>query len=128
MFPLRSEFWFIKLLAQAKGRAVPRVEVPSLWAYSIKVVLALAVVLLIIFIFAYVFRKIRMGSVPFVRKKHIEVVEFATVMGKWGFAIIKAGRRLFLVGITEGSVQLISELDPKDLEEESFAKVLEENM
>ncbi|BAT71449.1 flagellar protein FliO/FliZ [Thermosulfidibacter takaii ABI70S6] len=103
-------------------------KVPSLWGYTFKIVLALAIVLGIILLFAFLFKKIRQGSVPFSRKRKIEVMEIVPVMGKWAFAIVKVGKRNFLVGLSESSVTCVAELSDRDLEEETFGKVLEENL
>ncbi len=105
----------------------PQINVPSLWGYSLRIVLALAVILAIVFLVAYILRKMRVGPPVFGRRK-IQILEVTPVMGKWAVAVVKVGGRLFLVGLAEGSIQLLSELSEKDLEEETFEKVLEESM
>ncbi len=113
--------------AEKATKKVPNIEVPSLWGYSLRIILALVTVLVVVGVFAYIFRKVRSGQVPF-KKRKVEVLEITPVMGKWGFAVVKVGGRYFLVGLAEGSVNLISELQEKDLQEETFEKVLEENL
>ncbi len=125
---MRSEIFRFSLEAKAAAKARPAIEVPSLWGYSLKILLALAVVLSVILLFAYLLRRVRVASFPFSRQKRIEVLEFVPLMGKWGVALVRVGRRKFLVGLAEGAITLLAEVEDRDLEEETFAKALEDNM
>ncbi len=115
------------LAAEKAGRGL-KIQVPSLWGYTLKVVFALVVVLAILFIFAYILKKVRAGVSPFTRQKRIQVLELVPVVGNLGIAVVKVGRRLFLVGVSESNISLIAEIDEKDLQEETFDRVLEENL
>ena len=106
---------------------IPKVEVPSLWGYTFRIVLALGVILTVVIMLAYILRKMK-GSPPLFGKRRVEVLEFTPIMGKWALATVRVGKRFFLIGLSEGNIQLISELQEKDLKEESFERVLEENL
>ncbi|GEM_PF-3847864 len=108
------------------GKGIPSVKLPSIWGYTFKIFAALCVVLGLILFFFYLLRKVRYGMYPHQKSRKIEVVEVAPLMGKWAVALVRAGRRYFLVGLGENGISLLSSLEKGDLEDESFSQYLRE--
>ncbi len=111
---------------KATKKGAPKIELPSIWGYTFKIFVALCLVLVVILLFFYILKKIRYGVSPYQRNRKIEVIEVAPLMGKWAVALIKAGKRYFLIGLSDEGISLLSNMEERDLKEESFSEYLRE--
>jgi len=107
-------------------KPIPPIKLPSIWGYTLKVFVALCVVLGLILFFFYLLRKIRYGVSSYQRNRKVEVVEVTPLMGKWAVALVRAGKRYFLLGLSDKGVSFLSNIDEKDLGEDTFSEYLRE--
>ncbi len=121
--------WKFMLLNQT-STDMPKIETPSLFWYSVKMLFALFVVLGIILGFAYVLRKLGTKTMVTGSQEIVSVLEMVPILNKWYVVLLKVGTKFYLVGLTENSMNLIAELSREDIEERKFEttikKIVEE--
>jgi len=121
--------WKFMLLNQT-STDMPKIETPSLFWYSVKMLFALFVVLGIILGFAYILRKLGTKTMVTGSQEIVSVLEMVPILNKWYVVLLKVGTKFYLVGLTENSMNLIAELSREDIEERKFEttikKIVEE--
>lgn len=118
------------MLLNQTSTDMPKIETPSLFWYSVKMLFALFVVLGIILGFAYVLRKLGTKTMVTGSQEIVSVLEMVPILNKWYVVLLKVGTKFYLVGLTENSMNLIAELSREDIEERKFEttikKIVEE--
>ena len=118
------------MIVNQTSTEVPKIETPSLFWYSVKMLFALFMVLGIILGFAYVLKKLGTKTMATGSQEIISVLEMVPILNKWYIILLKVGTKFYLVGLTENSINLIAELNKEDLEERRFEttikKIVEE--
>ncbi|MGB9807769.1 MAG: FliO/MopB family protein [Thermosulfidibacteraceae bacterium] len=103
---------------------VPKIETPSLFWYSVKMVFALFVVLGLILFFAYILRKFGTRTFHMASKGVVDVVEVVPILNRWYVILLKVGDRFFLVGCSENNIRLLGVLSKGDIEERNFESTI----
>lgn len=111
--------------ATFNATGTPKIETPSLFWYSVKMIFALLFILAIVFVFAYVLKRIQ-KTTGVLGGNLIKIKEVVPIMNRWYIVLVEVENKAFLIGLTEGNVTLISEVKPGEslTNEGDFEKII----